>query len=118
LEGRPILKHFEADYVRRASEVRELAARFQVESFEPDAPGLVPVEVEVHLRDGRRLSARIEDPKGSSTNPLSPEELRFKINDCLDNSVAPPSDGQRDELIEAIENTQELEDIQKLIEML
>jgi 2-methylcitrate dehydratase PrpD len=118
LEGRPVLKHFEADYVRGATKVRELAARFQVEPFEPDAPGLVPVEVELGLHDGRRLSARIEDPKGSSTNTLSSEELHFKVNDCLDNSLAPPSDGQRDKLIEAIENTQELEDIQKLIEML
>jgi 2-methylcitrate dehydratase PrpD len=118
VEGRPVIRHFEAENVRNAAEVKELAARFRVEPFEPNAPGLVPVEVEIRLRDGRRVETRIEDPKGSRANPLNTEELRFKVNDCLDNSLKPPAEKERNKLLEITGDVRELEDIQSLIDLL
>ena len=38
-----------------------------------------PAEVEVLLRDGRCLAARVPSPRGDPGNPLSPEEVRQKF---------------------------------------
>ncbi len=118
VKGRPRLKDFEAQTVRKAKDIRELAARFHVELFEPNASGLVPVELEIRLQDGRRLETRIEDPKGSRTNPLKPEELRFKFDDCLDNSVKPLTVEERGRLAEMVGKIQELDKVQSLIDIL
>jgi 2-methylcitrate dehydratase PrpD len=118
VEGRPRLKHFEAEAVRDAIEVLELAARFRTEPFEPNAPGLVPVEVEIQLKDGRRLKRRIEDPKGSRSNPMTPEEQRFKFDDCLDNSLKATTEEERRKLLDMIGSIQELENVQSLIDVL
>lgn len=55
-------------------------------------------EVEVETTDGRRLTQRVEDPKGDPTNPLTEEELVAKFSE-LTEPCFPPK--QRDRLIEA-----------------
>jgi len=59
--------------------------------------GLFPrwVELDIHLRDGRRLHRRIDDLRGSAKLPLSDMELLDKARDCLTFGGAPPGSEQR-----------------------
>ena len=50
---------------------------------------------EVTTTDGRTLRARVDDPKGDPTNPLSPEELRAKFDEI----TLPVYSGQRQDAI-------------------
>jgi 2-methylcitrate dehydratase PrpD len=66
----------------RDPRVHELAARVQViHDLEMDKlrPALRPASVEVTLRDGRRVSGRVDFPKGDAANPLSERELLDKF---------------------------------------
>lgn len=81
-DGQVTLASFTDDKVRRAN----------VQGFFPsvtatDVDGeLMPrwAELEVVLHGGRRLSRRIESLRGSARHPLSREELRAKLQDCVD----------------------------------
>ncbi len=42
-------------------------------------PSRYPCEVEIALKDGRRVKSRVEWPKGDPENPVSVEELRAKF---------------------------------------
>jgi 2-methylcitrate dehydratase PrpD len=47
--------------------------------IEPEFPRKWPAKVEIRTRDGRRLRAAVEYPKGDPENPLSWEELIEKF---------------------------------------
>ncbi|AJE46717.1 MmgE/PrpD family protein [Celeribacter indicus] len=72
-------------------------------------------EVAVHLRDGETLTSRIYWPKGTTQNPLSPEELDRKFADC----VEPVLDAASiDSFIARLDGLETLEDAAGLIEPL
>lgn len=52
-------------------------------------PGRWPADVEVVLRDGRTVSARVETPRGDPENPLSWGELEDKFRALTDGVVTP-----------------------------
>jgi 2-methylcitrate dehydratase PrpD len=63
-------------------------------------PDLWPAKVEVLLRDGRRLAARIDYPLGDPENPLSWEQLVKKFRDLTEGVVSP---GRQREILHAME---------------
>lgn len=66
----------------RDPRVHNLAARVQViHDLEMDKlrPALRPASVEVRLRDGRKVSGRVDFPKGDARKPLSERELLDKF---------------------------------------
>lgn len=65
--------------------VRSLAARVEL-TVDPDGDGeFEPANVELSLRDGRRLGARVTAMRGTAANPLGAAALRRKF---LDNALA------------------------------
>ena len=116
--GRPRLKDFTVENVRSRGDVAALASKFTVSEFEKDQSGLVPVEMEIRLADGRIFRTRIAHPKGSRKNPLSRDELLFKFNDCLDNAVRTYTIEDRDRIVQAADRIQGLEDMRDFIALL
>ena len=67
-------------------------------SLDEEFPAKWPAVVELRLRDGREISARVDHPQGDPENPLTFEEVGAKLHD-----VASAVDEQeRTTVIEAI----------------
>jgi 2-methylcitrate dehydratase PrpD len=63
----------------------------------------LPVTVLVTLKDGRRLSAQIQHPKGHPADPLSPAALEEKFEDCAFGVLERPDIRQVIELVQGLE---------------
>ena len=50
-------------------------------SLDAEFPAKWPAVVELHLRDGREVSVRVDHPKGDPENPLNFEEVGAKLHD-------------------------------------
>jgi 2-methylcitrate dehydratase PrpD len=50
-------------------------------SLEEVFPEMWPAQVEIRLRDGRRLAARVDYPKGDPENPFTTDELAARLHD-------------------------------------
>lgn len=117
IKGRPKLEDFEKTNIISRKEIIELASRFKVIEFEKKVSGLTPVEVHINLKTGEIVKIRTEDIKGSSTNPLTHEELILKFNDCLDNSIKEYSNKNRENIIKTINDIMVIEDMSELIKI-
>ena len=85
LDGRVSLKHFDESALREPALqtvlARVHAAPHRDGQFEP-GPGFA-AEVKVTLKDGRAMSSRVIRPLGrTSANPIPPEQLKAKFEDC------------------------------------
>ena len=114
----PKIQDFEMINITSRKEIIELASRFKVIEFEKRITGLTPVEVHINLKNGKTTRIRTEDIKGSSTNPLTYEDLIFKFNDCLDNSIKKYSNKNRENIIKTINNIMAIEDMSELLKIL
>ncbi|MCF8105785.1 MAG: MmgE/PrpD family protein [Desulfohalobiaceae bacterium] len=117
IKGRPQLEDFTRQQVVSRHDVMDLASRFDCVEFEKDQTGLVPVEMDVRLENGQRMHIRITEPKGSRNNPLTPEELQAKFNNCLDNGIKNYSKEIRSRILEGHDRILELEDMTELINL-
>jgi 2-methylcitrate dehydratase PrpD len=97
------------------SEILALARRVQYH-VDPDypGPGRFKGAVTIALKDGRRFEEVEEYNRGSAENPMSYEELRAKFDD---NSSAFLSGAQRDQLADAIQTLDALEDARTLLDL-
>lgn len=75
--GRADLEHYQSPYLEDPY-LRELATRVNVIG-EPTRPLGSQPTVELHLYDGRVLSATVEHAKGETSNPMSDAELEAKF---------------------------------------
>ena len=90
------------------------AAAEQVE-LRPDA-ALRGVQAVVDIEiDGKTLTARCENPRGSAENPLSRAQLESKFRTYADGVLAPSAVA---ETIEAVGNLENLGSVRKLMDML
>jgi 2-methylcitrate dehydratase PrpD len=87
-----VIEHFEDD-AWRDPEVRDLAARVRAAPYgdaQFPADNHFGAEVRVTLRDGRALSARVDQPYGrTAANPLPPALLKQKFDHCAARALAP-----------------------------
>ena len=83
-------------------------------ALEANYPSQWPAWVEVETRDGRKLRAEVDYPKGDPENALSWDELKDKFRN-ITGPVIPP-DKQRD-IIDAVDSLEDLEDIRVLARM-
>lgn len=104
LDGKVALDDFNPETVRSREDARELAKRFSCVEFEKDAPALIPVKMELVLKDGRRMEVRIETLKGSAGNPMDEVEMKIKFNDCLNHAVRDYSDEGKEELFARLQD--------------
>ena len=118
VHGRPGLSSFAPGNVRTDTAVLDVAQRFRAVEFEQGNPGLVPVEVELQLTDGRQCGLRLPLIKGSPAKPLSREELESKFSDCLDHAVKEYPSEQRAAILAAVRGVDTLDDAAELVQML
>ena len=79
---------------------------------------VVPVVVEINLRNAISFSKKIEILKGSPANPTTEEEDIQKFNECINFGIRRISDERRDKLVKLILNLEELSNIQEMIQYL
>jgi 2-methylcitrate dehydratase PrpD len=82
LGGKVGLDAFEDESVRRAP-AQELLRRVEMlADASESAPAEGFTEVTITMQDGRHVSRRVDDPRGSAEFPLSDAELHAKYQDC------------------------------------
>ncbi len=115
LEGKVTLAQFTDEKVKSPA-IQDLISKTKI-TVNPEIPknSLVPVEIEVKLKDGNVLSQKVEAAKGEPRNPLSQEELFAKFRDCA--SRALPSK-EVNKALDLASNLETLEDITPLMEIL
>jgi 2-methylcitrate dehydratase PrpD len=98
----------------RNPEVLAMARKVRWE-IDPEAerlwPSRYPCEVEIALKDGRRLKSRVEWPKGDPENPVSTEEVRAKFA-----TLATPVIGDKG-VITAYDRISDLRDLDNVAEI-
>ena len=101
------IEHFEGDAyldpeVRRVTALVQ-AAPYTTEQF--PAENHFGAEVKVTLRGGTVLAAKVDQPAGrTSANPLTPERLREKFENCANRAIAPAATAAAYAAIQDFEN--------------
>ncbi len=93
VDGAVTLGSFNDSMVRRP-EITELCERVGVTEDSSIETHSNPIEdghvtVEIALRDGRRLSRQIREPRGGPSLPFSADQLAVKFDDCARGVLAP-----------------------------
>ena len=119
MHGKVVLEHFEGDAWRDPA-VRELlprvhAAPYTGKPFADDDP--FDAEVKVTLTDGRTFSEKVDRPLGrTSDNPIPPEYLKAKFENCASRVLAPPAVAAVCSGIESLEQVGSMREFTRLLE--
>jgi len=119
LHGKVGLGHFEGDSYREPV-VRELlprvhAAPYTGKLFDEDDP--FDAEVKVTLQDGRVYSEKVDRPLGrTSDNPIAPENLRAKFEDCAARVLAPKAIAAVVRMIEGFDRAGSVRELTALLD--
>lgn len=111
----PVMDDFTKGRILERTSISDLAARFTVVEFEKDKASVVPVQMDLVLKDGAQHQTRIEVPKGSPANPLTQKELEFKFRNCLAQSIVSYSDDECDCILFSLSDVLKAEDIVDVI---
>lgn len=114
-DGRPGLGDFAPEEVRRRTDLHALAQKFSCERFAPESSSIVPVELELHLRDGRTLIRCVEAASGSPERPMTAADRRAKFDDCLDHAEHPLERDRREALYDLLSRIADIDDMRVLI---
>ncbi|MFT3721119.1 MmgE/PrpD family protein [Pseudorhodoferax sp.] len=121
IDGGLRLGHFGPEALQR-DEVRALAARVRPHVDEAIERGwgrsITPAHVVLVLRDGRRLEARVDLPRGHPENPMSAAEFAAKAADCASLAVRPLAADTATRLAAAVEGLESLPDVSALVRLL
>lgn len=103
----------------RDPRIHALAARVQV-IHDPEMdklrPALRPAAVEVSLRDGRKVSGRVDFPKGDADNPLSECELLDKFSNLARGVVGEEKAGRIQDAVLALDRIESIGELVALLE--
>ena len=80
----------------------------------PEFGSIVPAEVEISLKGGRKISRRVEVVYGHPRNPMRDEDLIAKFKDCAKYSKRPLSEKDVEEIIDKILHLEDVKDIREL----
>jgi 2-methylcitrate dehydratase PrpD len=83
-----------------------------------ESGGLGPRVVEVELRDGDILSARVVTGRGSPESPLGWDDLEAKLRDCARHAARPIDESRLRELASAVRELERVEDVSQLGDLL
>jgi 2-methylcitrate dehydratase PrpD len=83
-----------------------------------DGPTTSAPSVEIRTRDGRTLTRTPDGVPGDPRNPPSQEQLEAKFADCLKFAAKPISAGAVEQLVEAIRNLDQVEDVGTVMRLL
>jgi 2-methylcitrate dehydratase PrpD len=73
--------------------------------------GSRPVNVRLHLRDGRVLQRQVDISKGNPEVPMTAEELNVKFEDCARMSLDPAAITAASQALQAIERLKSIADV-------
>lgn len=119
LHGKVVLGHFEGDAWRdpavRALLPRVHAAPYAGKLFDDDDP--FDAEVTVTLTDGRAFSEKVDRPLGrTSDNPIAPEHLKAKFEDCASRVLTPQAAAAVCRRIDSFEEAGSMREFTRLLE--
>ncbi len=119
LHGKVVFEHLEGD-AYRDPQVRGLLPRIHAAPYAEGqfaAGNHVGAEIKISLADGRAFSARVECPLGrTSQNPISPEAMQAKFDDCAARVLAPQAITAVSIMIGAFEEVAAIRDFTALLE--
>lgn len=119
-DGSVRLKHFEGDAatdpdIARLLDITEATAHPEMAD---DAAEQWGAEVIVDLKDGRRLSKRIESMTGrGGSDPMSSDELWEKFSDCAERALPREQVAPLFERLEVLETAANVADVVRLMEV-
>ncbi|MCS5498233.1 MmgE/PrpD family protein [Cnuibacter physcomitrellae] len=99
----------------------ELARRVRWQrdaSFRRGADGFGPAEVELVLKDGRRLRARVDQPRGHPDDPLSWDDLVAKFHQSVSAAAEPLPASVTATFADRVDGLEEIDDIAGLMSIL
>lgn len=112
------LEHFRPTEVANP-EVLALIERITVVSDAAlDARGHTAVNLMIVTRDMKTYSASIDIAPGFPGNPLGGNEHRLRFDDCMSYAAIPLPRGQAQQLIEAVEDLDAMDDVRRLVQLL
>lgn len=116
LDGRMALDTFRDEAVLRPA-AQALLRRIELEQTEERAPSEDAgyADVEVRLRDGRRLRHRVDDPRGGPSAPLSLPELEVKYRDCAERVIGAEATERSLTVIEQLETLADARELMVLL---
>jgi len=98
--------------------IHDLAGRVQV-IHDPEMdrlrPALRPASVQVTFQDGRKVSGRVDFPKGDARNPLTEEELLTKFSNLARDVVGEEKVRKIQEAVFALEKINAVEELVRLL---
>jgi aconitate decarboxylase len=74
--------------------------------------------IEITMKNGQTFTARTSALRGSPANPLSLEECMQKFRKCVAYSPRKISEGKADEILNAIQNLENINDIKQFTGLL
>ena len=102
----------------RDTELAALAKRVLIESDgNTDLNALAPQRLTVGLNDGRSFSTTMPQVYGSPDAPMTAEAQRAKFSACCRAAPQPLAEVQIEQLINAIQNIESLQDVSDLVAM-
>jgi len=120
IDGKVSLKHFEDDAWREPA-MRELLPRVHaMPHFEGQFPPELSfgAEVNVALKNGKRFSSRVDKPLGrTARNPIPPEQLRAKFEDCAAHVLPPHQVATVARALDNFESIASMRDFTRLLEV-
>ena len=114
VDGEPRIYHFTDEAINN-TKVKGLMDKVTLEVSEQATMASRPCTVAITLADGREISHRSVYEKGHPLNPLKPEELEAKFEDCSGGILAPD---QAQEAINQFLHLDELPDVAPLASLL
>lgn len=108
LEGRVVLRHFTDQWVNdsRVREYRDkVTMKVDPDQQTHDSPLAEYSTVIVTTCGGEKLSARVNMPKGSVGNPLTPQELEEKFRECCAGVIKEAAAEEALAILNDLENT-------------
>ncbi len=110
------------DYSAEATKdrlVNDLTDRLEAQ-IEPSFSGgtIEPARVDIILKNGKKLTLRVDHPSGSPEKPFSSGDVRRKLENCNSVSIKPLTSHQIDRLVNSVGRLEEMADVSELAEML
>ena len=117
-KGSVLIEDFNEENIRDAA-IYDLTKRIELRIIpELKERTLVPVSMEISLRNGTRFSKQLEILKGNPENPMTIDESITKFRDCCKYAAKPLDKKKTDKLIQLITNLEKVHRLKDLISCL
>jgi 2-methylcitrate dehydratase PrpD len=102
------------------TEIVQLAEKVKVKvgvEFENSVSTMGPIELSVRLKNGTKLSRRVELASGHPQNSMSPKAFLDKFMDCSEHSARPISKESIDRLLDSLNRLETVDDVGRIMKL-